>query len=118
MSTLLSSLTAPGDAPVVVLFGGNPHRMDQVLRLLDTLSAVTAHGALGEEEGMRLLTTLPRVDLVLIGSRYTEEQRVRIRAHVRAHLPGASLTEPGHDYPYDDQEVLADVRRKLGLRGA
>ena len=42
------------------------------------------------------------MDLVLIGGRYSEEQRVRIRAHVRANLPGASLTEPGHDYPYAD----------------
>jgi hypothetical protein len=114
MSALLSSITAPGDVPVVVLFGGNPHKRDQVLRLLGTLGGLTAHGALSEEEGMHLLATLPRVDLVLIGGRYSEEQRVRIRAHVRANLPGASLTEPGHDYPYADGPMLADVRRKLG----
>jgi hypothetical protein len=114
MSELLSSITAPGEAPVMVLFGGNPQKRDQVLRLLDTLGGLTAHGALSEEEGMRLLATLPRVDLVLIGGRYTEEQRVRIRAYVRANLPRASLTEPGHDYPYEDGAMLADVRRKLG----
>jgi hypothetical protein len=114
MSALLSSVTGPADGPVVVLFGGNPHRRDEVLRLLATLGGLTAHGALSEEEGMHLLATLPRVDLVLIGGRYTEEQRVRIRGHVRARLPRAALTEPGKDYPYDDGAVLADVRRKLG----
>jgi hypothetical protein len=118
MSTLRSSILAPGDAPVMVLFGGNPHKRDHVLRMLETLGGLTAHGALSEEEGMHLLATLPRVDLVLIGGRYTEEQRVRIRAHVRAHLPGVPLTEPGVDYPYDDREMLADVRRKLGRAAA
>lgn len=113
MSALLSAIEGPPGAPVVVLFGGNPVRRHEVLSALAAIGHVTAHGALGEEEGMALLSRLPRVDLVVIGGRYTEEQRVRIRAHLRARLPHAALTEPGRDYPYDTARMIADVRAKL-----
>ena len=39
----------------------------------------------------------------------------RIRADVKAHMPGVQMTESGYDYPYDNAAIEADVRRKLGL---
>ena len=116
MSALLTAIEGPKGAPVMVLFGGNPHRRHEVLEALTRAGGVTAHGALSEEEGMKLLSRLPRVDLVLIGGRYSEEQRARIRAHVQARLPHAALTEPGRDYPYDTGLMIADVRAKLRAR--
>jgi hypothetical protein len=104
---------ASPDAPVIVLFGGNPHRRDEVLSLIRDLGGATAIGALSEDEGMALLASLTRVDLVLIGGRYSDEQRRRIRAYVKERLPGCGITEPGWDYPYDDLEIVADIRRKL-----
>lgn len=112
--TLVSRLEAKGeDAPVIVLFGGNPLRRHEVLEALRALGDVMAIGALSEDEGMELLRTLPRVDVVLIGGRYSEEQRQRIRAYVREQLPGVSTTEPGWDYPYENSEILAQVRRHV-----
>jgi hypothetical protein len=114
MTALLSEIHAasPG-APVMVLFGGNPAMRHQVLSAIQALGGITAYGTLSEDEGMERLRTLPKVDLVLIGGRYTEEQRVRIRAYVREHLPGTALTEPGIEYPYEHGAVTQDIRRKL-----
>ncbi len=114
MSELISEVTAPDARAVMVIFGGNPHRRHEVLTMIRELGGITARGALSEEEGMTLLASLPRVDLVMIGGRYDEEQRARIRAHVRTTLPHALLTEPGHDYPYENEAIVADLRRKLG----
>jgi hypothetical protein len=115
MSLLERVDTALPDAPVIVLFGGSQHRRDEVLSLIRDLGGATAIGALSEEEGMGLLASLRRVDLVLIGGRYSEEQRRRIRAYVQERLPGCGISEPGRDYPYGDHEIVADVRRKLAL---
>lgn len=109
-----SAVIVPGNAPVMVLFGGNPQRRHEVLQLIQSIGGISAHGSLGEEEGMQLLKTLPRVDLVLIGSRYSEEQRVRIRAYVHERMPGTAITEPGRDYPYDNDAIVADIQKKLG----
>jgi len=114
MSSLLSSVVSSEDAPIMVLFGGNPYRRHEVLQLISSLGGISAHGALSEEDGMRLLATLPRVDLVLIGGRYSEAQRARIRGHVREHMPATAITEPGWHYPYDNDAIVADVQRKLG----
>ena len=114
MSVPTAAVVVPGARGVMVIFGGNPHRRHEVLEMIRGLGGITAYGALSEEEGMTLLGTLPRVDLVLIGGRYSEEQRVRIRAHVRQMLPAARLTEPGYDYPYENAAIAADILRKLG----
>lgn len=114
MSALTSSVIDSNEAPVMVLFGGDPHRRHEVLELVRGLGDITAYGTLSEEEGMALLATLPRVDLVLIGGRYSEEQRAGIRAHVRAKMPGTRLTEPGWSYPYDNSTIAADILSKLG----
>ena len=79
------------------------------------VGGITAHGALSEEEGMALLRSLPRVNLVLIGGRYDEAQRTRIRAWVREMLPETPITEPGHTYAYDNDAITAEVTRLLRL---
>lgn len=103
------------DAPVMVIFGGNPQMRDRVVGMLEAFNRVTVYAALGEEEGLHFLHTLPRVDVVLIGGRYTEEQRVRIRKYVKDNLPHAFTSEPGIDYPYGDEGVKHDLTVKLKL---
>jgi hypothetical protein len=112
--TLRSRIDAASpDAPVVVLFGGHPVRRHEVVTLLGRDGRSTVIGALSEAEGMELLRTLPRVDVVLIGGRYGEAERVRIRAFVREHLPWTQLSEPGFEFPYAEDAIVADVRRKI-----
>ncbi len=101
-------------APVIVLFGGNPERMNEVVLLIkNNLKTVTAIGSFSEEEGLQRLTTLKKVDLILIGGRYSEEQRIRIRNYLKEHFPGVVTTEPGYQYPYANAEILKDIRSKI-----
>ena len=103
------------NAPVMVIFGGNPHRRDEVLRALATLGDFGAYGALSEEEGYALLKQhKDRVKLVLIGGRYTAEQRVRIKDWCSERFPAMAFTEPGVDYAYDHELTKAAVKRILG----
>lgn len=111
---LLSQIDAGvANAPVVVLFGGNPYRRHEVLQLIQQLGNITAYGTLSEEEGMERLKTLPRVDLVLIGGQYSLAQRQRIRQFITTQLPQTQLTEPGHDYPYENGAIRAAIQTKL-----
>ena len=103
------------NAPVMVIFGGSPHRMNEVISHIKQVGGITVYGAFSEEEGLALLNTHPNLQLVLIGGRYTNEQRVRIRNHVANNLPNTKLTEPGHDYPYDNNFILKDIKEKLGI---
>jgi hypothetical protein len=113
---LLSEIVSgKGDAPVLVLFGGNPHRRDEVIRLVKSIGDITIYGVLSEEEGMGKIQNLPKVDLVLIGGRYTEEQRIRIRAYVQQEMKHTKVTEPGVDYPYENNAIKADIKSKLGI---
>jgi hypothetical protein len=113
---ILSEHISPADnAKVVVLFGGNLNRRDEVIRLLMQLKTIRIYGTLSEEEGMRKISELKKVDLVLIGGKYSEEQRIRIRSFVKAQLPNSKITEPGHDYPYSNDGILEDVKSKLQL---
>lgn len=117
MNTLIDHIAPKSaNAPVMVIFGGNPQRRDEVLRHLSTLGDLGAYGALSEEEGYALLERhTDRVKLVLIGGRYTAEQRVRIKAWCRARFPSMAFTEPGVDYAYDNDLTKAAVKRILGL---
>ena len=115
--TLIKEYKAPQEnAPVMVLFGGSPDRMNEVVSMIrDSLKTVTAIGNFSEEQGLQELSTLKKVDLVLIGGRYSEEQRIRIRTYLKKHFPGVATTEPGYQYPYDNAEVLKDIKKKLGI---
>lgn len=116
--TLLKEYISPvSNAPVIVLFGGSPDRMNEVVSMIrDSLETVTAIGNFSEEEGLNKLGKLKKVDLVLIGGRYSEEQRIRIKKFLKEHFPGVATTEPGHQYPYDNTEILNDIRDKLNLQ--
>lgn len=104
------------EAPVMLIFGGNPEMRDHVVSMLEDFNKVTAYAALSEEEGIKSLKTLPKVDFILIGGRYNEEQRIRIRKFVKENLPSAFISEPGIDYPYGDEGVKNDLTRKLNLK--
>ena len=114
MTLIREYIAAQENAPVMVLFGGNPMRMNEVVSMIrDSLKSVTAIGNFSEEEGLQKLNTLKKVDLVLIGGRYSEEQRIRIRNYLKEHFPGVVTTEPGYQYPYDNAEILKDIRSKI-----
>ncbi len=102
-------------APVIVIFGGNPIRRDEVINQLKQLGDITIYGTLSEEEGIEKISSLPKVDLLIIGGRYTTEQRIRIRKYVAEHLPHTKMSEPGIDYPYDTKAINNDIRLKLNL---
>lgn len=114
MNTLKTEfITEKVDAPIVVLFGGNPHRRHEVISLIETLDEVTVYGTLSEEEGMSRIQALPKVDLVLIGGRYNQDQRQRIRRYIKENLPTTKITEPGVDYPYSNTSILNAIKEKL-----
>lgn len=103
------------DAPVMVVFGGNAEMRNQVVGMLEDFGRVSVFAALSEDEGLQYLKTLPRVDFVLIGGRYAEDQRIRIRKATADTWPQAFTSEPGIDYTYGDAGVIADLKRKLNL---
>lgn len=106
-------ISTNNSAPVIVLFGGNPFRRDEVINRLKQLGDLTIYETLSEEEGMKKITTLAKVDLILIGGRYSNDQRIRIRKFVAEHLPKTKISEPGVDYPYDTEAINQDIRLKL-----
>lgn len=109
------SLADREDAPVIVLFGGNPFRRDEVIHSVKTIGVVSIYGTLSEEEGIKTITELPKVDLVLIGGRYSDVQRVRIRHFVKQNLPNAKISEPGLEYPYENEAIKRDIKLKLKI---
>lgn len=113
---LTEIITANAEAPVMVLFGGNPVRRQEVLLLIKEIGGINAYATLSEEEGMEKLKALPRVDLVLIGGRYSGEERTRIKNFVDQNLPGTLITEPGYDYPYDNTFIKMDIKKKLKIK--
>jgi len=101
------------NAKVILLFGGNPKRRDEVIMHLMQLHGVNIFGSLSEQEGIDKISELKRVDIVLIGGRYTDEQRMRIRSFVRNNLPNTEITEPGKNYPYSNESILRAIKTIL-----
>ena len=114
MEVLLEKIIHKNVSPVMVLFGGNPLRRHEVLKLVQQAGDITAYGTLSEEEGLEKIKKLPRVDLVLIGSRYSDIQRQRIKEITGRLHPGARFTEPGREYSYENSAIKKDIREKLG----
>jgi hypothetical protein len=54
---------------------------------------------------MLLLQSLPKIDIVLIGGRYSKEQRVRIIHYVETYFPTTKITQPGFDYNYSNENI-------------
>lgn len=103
------------NSPTILLFGGNPIRRDEVANLILQIAEVTMYAALSEEEGLEMLTNLSEIDLVLIGGRYSEKQRLNIRNFLKNKFPESKLTEPGWDYEYTNENIKADIKSKLNL---
>lgn len=116
MNTLLRMVVESNPAaPVMILFGGNPHRMNEVITMLKQAGGITAYGAFSTAEGLSLLQNTPQAVLVLIGGRYSMAEREEIRNYIAANRPTVKITEPGHDYPYDNALILQDIKQKLGV---
>jgi hypothetical protein len=110
--SLLSEYISPdAAAKTLVLFGGSEVRRDEIVRQLSAIEGLTIYGTLSEAEGMAKILALPQVDIVLIGGRYTDAERERIRAWVASRLPAAQLTEPGVDYPYAHDEIFRRIQK-------
>lgn len=103
------------NAPVMVVFGGNPDMRHRVVTMLEEFNRVTVYATLSEEEGLNKLKSLPSVHFVLIGGRYSASQRERIRNFVRQNMPQVHISEPGIHYPYGDDGVKMDILQKLNL---
>ncbi len=112
---LLDQIQGTPNSKTIVLFGGSWIRRDEIIRLLSEGQDVTIYGTLNENEGMERLKELnDKVDVVLIGGRYTAEQRKRISHWVERNLPSVKLSRPGFDYPYENGAIKSDVLGKLG----
>ncbi len=98
------------NSKTVLLFGGNIERRHEIILLLQPLSNVSVYVALSEEEGIEKLQTLSKIDVILIGGRYTEEQRVRIRNFVHSNYPDVKITEPGYHYPYNNEAIFNSIK--------
>jgi hypothetical protein len=94
----------------VVLFGGSPDRREEVTDVIHAIDKdIEVHGALSEEEGFEFLKTINPIDVVLIGGRYTPEQRKRIVNYTKEYLPDALITQPGYDYPYSNTNIKSAI---------
>jgi 4,5-DOPA dioxygenase extradiol len=106
-------ISTEANAKILLLFGGNIERRHEIISLLQPLINLSVYGALSEEEGMEMLQQLNKVDLVLIGGRYSDEQRIRIRAFLQNNYPAIQLTEPGVDYAYSNDAIFATIQNML-----
>lgn len=98
----------------ILLFGGNPNRRKEVSELILASGDYEIYGTLSENEGMRKLKELGnQLSLVLIGGRYTLDQRERIKVYLSEHHPELSITEPGIEYQYSNRLIIEDIKRKL-----
>lgn len=95
----------------LVLFGGSPVRRDEVIKHLRNITGLNIYGTLSEEEGIEKVTSLKQVDIVLIGGRYSMEQRKRIKMFLQSKSPHTTTTEPGIDYPYSNDSIYNEVER-------
>ncbi len=115
---LLKETVSPDpQAPSVVVFGKTAGRMDEVIRLLRAIGGVSAYGTFTEAEALQRIATVPRLGAVLLGGAIKEDSRRRIRAELARNHPGVLTSEPGQQYPYSDENIVADVRVKLGAQG-
>ena len=107
---LSKHLSESKTARYLVLFGGSPVMRDKVIRHLSSIPELSTYGTLSEEEGYQTILELDRVDLVLIGGRYTTEQRKRIKEFLLAHAPATQVLEPGVSFPYSSSEIHSRIK--------
>lgn len=97
------------NAQVLVLFGGSPIRRNEVINSLKVIENLNIYGTLSEDEGIKTIQKLESVDFVLIGGRYTIEQRLRIKNFLQKNYPNIKVIEPGVDFPYNDELIKQKI---------
>ncbi|GAA4277596.1 hypothetical protein [Aquimarina mytili] len=112
---LIENIFGTKDAPTILLFGGNPSRRLEVLKLISQLGNISILGALSEEEGIEIMKKTCKVDLVLIGGAYTFEQRFRIKNFIEEHDKNIEITEPGVEYLYSNQNIKDAIINKINF---
>jgi hypothetical protein len=100
-------------AKTLLLFGGNAERRHEIISLLQPLTNLSVFGVLSEVEGIEKMKTLAKVDFLLIGGRYNEEERVRIRSFIHTNYPGVQITEPGYHYAYSNQAIFNNIQKMV-----
>jgi hypothetical protein len=104
-------------APSVVVFGKTAGRMDEVIRFIRDIGGVSAYGTFTEAEALQRIKTVPRLGVVLLGGSVEEAARLHIREELSRNHPGVLTSEPGQQYPYSDENIVADIQVKLGVHG-
>lgn len=87
------------------IFGGNPWRRDEVLRLFQELGSTADRVVCLSKSGLRPHSGSYR--LYSLGGRYDAAARRRICDTPAQQWPGVPVTEPGSDYPYQNQAIAA-----------
>jgi hypothetical protein len=115
MNEELLSAYIPRDTntKTILLIGGSIIRRQEIVSLLQPLQNLLVYGALSEAEAMEKLQSLPQVNIVLIGGRYSEAERVRIRAFIKQNYPAIEITEPGYQYPYSNEAIFGNIQLLL-----
>ena len=103
------------DAPVIVLFGGDEVRRHEVIKHISQIGDLSVYGTLNEKEGMQKIAELPKVDVVLIGGRYSQQQRESIKAQLNELQLKVKISEPGHSYEYSNSAIKKDIAQKLKI---
>lgn len=106
------------DAKNLVVFGGNEMRRHEIINLLSSIDALTIYGTLSEEEGKGKIIELPKVDIVLIGGRYTVAQRNSIKQFILQLPYQVIITEPGVDYPYSNEAIFNHIEKIVNYETA
>jgi hypothetical protein len=110
------SIADKKNAPVIVLFGGNPFRRDEIIKLIKSIAVdITVYGTLSEIDGFETIKSLPKIDLILIGGMYSESQRNRIKKFILENLKETKITEPGWNYEYENEAIKKDIKQKLNI---
>lgn len=108
-------ISAHAEAPSLVVLGKSPQRMDAVIGMFREFGGIDVHGSFTEVEALELIAATPRLRAVAIGGAIEEAARLRIRAELERNHPGVQTSEPGHQYPSTDENIVRDVLAKLGL---
>lgn len=98
------------NAKKIVIFGGSPYRRHEIVELLSPIANLSIYATLSEEEGIAKIKELGTVDIVLIGGRYTNGQRIRIKQFVQENSPNSSITEPGYSYAYSNTLIFKNIQ--------
>jgi hypothetical protein len=112
--SLISERIVPNsDSKHLVIFGGNIYRRDEIVRLLAPIANLSIHATLSEEQGIAKIKELNKVDIVLIGGRYTLAQRASIKAFLKENYPSVIVTEPGVDYEYSNELIYTNIKKAI-----